>query len=468
MTTAYDTAILAEPTLVSRYTLDETSGTTATDSVGSNNLTYAGSYTLAQTRVAANTSGTSVQFAISSNGKATSGTSFSGTTNRTFICWFNSTNATAVRQCLFFNGSGSNGYGVFINGQGVDHQFSVLFQGVVWFGTGAAVPGGDNCIALVMNGSGNALLYLNGELVYTSSGSSAAAPSGGFGIASEGSIGQFDGTIDDLSVFSSALSSGHIAYLYTLGNFTGPVLIDGFGYAAPSGGSSQSVTLTTSLTNDIIVLGIYQENGSFGATIQTVTSVSGGSLTWAQRAGYSRTNNNAGRLEVWWALAASPLSAVTITVTLSGTTSQWGIIAFAANGPTTGAPFDANVSLPGTADPTTANGTSPVCSSLSTSSATDLLFALYGAQSPSLAGIRATPTGFTLLSYGSGFRASIGFKSVTSTQSGVTVTWGGNGGDVAPMMIVDALTASTPAVNTFMWYADTAMAGNFCDHAMGL
>ncbi len=466
MATPYSTAVFTEQSLSSYYRFNETSGTTCTDGLGTNPLTYAGSFTLAQTPLPSAATGTACKFAISSNGKATSSTSMTGNTSRTIECWFVSTDSTTLRQCLFFNGSGTNGYGLFINGNGnVDNHLYALFQNVIWFDTGVSVPAGTNYAALVLDGSGNALVYLNGSLIYTSSGHTATTPTGGFAIASEGTNGQFNGTIDELACYTSALSGATISSHSSLGTASpSAISIDVLGFATTNGGSTFTFSFRTTLPNTILAICLYQENGTLPGTIRTVTGVTSSSLTWANRAAYSRTTLIASRVEIWWALATSVLSSESITITLSGTTANWAFVIFGAVGCYTASPWDGNGGIPSYANSTTATGTSPACAGVATSNSSDLLLAVFGSALNFPADRSSIPSGFTQLrgtgiSGGQDTQVSVALQSLASPQASETVTWGSlNGSSQAPMMIVDALTSLAPG-SPFFQFADEQLCG---------
>ena len=114
--------------------------------------------------------------------------------------------------------------------------------------------------------------------------------------------------------------------------------------------TTNTTTLTNSTPNAIIVAVIYWElNGA----LPTLTGVSGGGLTWTKRSGVNTGGISA--MEVWWALAASPLSGVTVTATFSGNQDNAAIIVVPFKNVNTSTPWDSNVSIPATQ---TSGGTS--------------------------------------------------------------------------------------------------------------
>lgn len=124
------------------------------------------------------------------------------------------------------------------------------------------------------------------------------------------------------------------------------------GSASNFGTSVSSVTtgtLTTTLTNDVIIVLVHNETPS-GGTLRTVTSITDSvGLTWTLRKQYSigtPTMDMNSDMEVWWAPAASTFSG-TITANFSGAVDDCSIIAFAVNGvANTAYPWDPDASLP--------------------------------------------------------------------------------------------------------------------------
>src|SRR5260370_27857859 len=83
------------------------------------------------------------------------------------------------------------------------------------------------------------------------------------------------------------------------------------------GGSSGTVTLTTTLANDVIIICIHNEKSGSAQTVSTVTSTH---LTWARRTSQAWLNSggdaSSNNQEIWWATASSALTSEVITVTL--------------------------------------------------------------------------------------------------------------------------------------------------------
>lgn len=215
--------------------------------------------------------------------------------------------------------------------------------------------------------------------------------------------------------------------------------IDGHAAAAGSQGAGVTfpITLTTTKANDIIVVCLYTEDG-VGTNDLFVTAVVGGGLTWQQRVNQVNTTGNHSNIGVWWALAPTALSAVTITVTLSGATDDYVIVAFGVNGCNLNSPWDTNVSIP-----TGVGGNAATYSrTINTTQANDFIVAMAGHVANA---IPSAPAGFTLIDSASTNAAALDAgmgvwsKSVTATQTGLVVQSSTSGG--GSILVVDSLTA---------------------------
>jgi hypothetical protein len=151
--------------------------------------------------------------------------------------------------------------------------------------------------------------------------------------------------------------------------------LDGNAHGSSTTATTATATLTTSLTNDVIIAFV---EVSHPTNAPSVTSVAGGGLTWTKRQTKSMTftANTAGKLvaEEWWAPSTGALTAQVITVTgaASGTPDHCNIIVFGVTGCNNiNAPFDSNGGLPvsynspdtgGNKDPTNAGSDRPTLS----------------------------------------------------------------------------------------------------------
>lgn len=187
--------------------------------------------------------------------------------------------------------------------------------------------------------------------------------------------------------------------------------------------ASLGVSLTTANANDIIVVIATINSGP-------VTSVVGGGLTWNFVIADGPTA--ASQIEFWYAVAASALSSVTITVTQTGS----GFItvdAFGISGADTSTIFDANASTP--------DSSTTGLLSITTDTADTFIIGGYRISV-------ANPTegsGWTKIS-GADFQLTE-YMIVSSTQSALAVTIGtGNGsqnGGVGHAIIIAAAGGAT-------------------------
>jgi hypothetical protein len=117
-------------------------------------------------------------------------------------------------------------------------------------------------------------------------------------------------------------------------------------------GANSSWTLSpysNSGTNRVIVMQICMAVA--GATPPTVSSITGGGLTWNKRKAFTLVEaSDSDALEVWWAFAASQITAQQFTVNFTGTPRTQSMQVFSVSGafdPTN--PWDPDASLPSTA-----------------------------------------------------------------------------------------------------------------------
>lgn len=117
-----------------------------------------------------------------------------------------------------------------------------------------------------------------------------------------------------------------------------------------------SATLTTTLTNDVIIAFVWARSSN--SSLPTAT-ISGGSLSWTRRFRHAVTMDNADAtvLEEWYAIAASALSSAVISSTFDVNVGRCNIQVFGVNGAYTASPFDGNGSLPAILEGTSASNT---------------------------------------------------------------------------------------------------------------
>lgn len=203
-------------------------------------------------------------------------------------------------------------------------------------------------------------------------------------------------------------------------------------FASGAGGGAASFALdgtpqTASGTTAALALpGFTTTNGNVIVYIGTttnggpITSITGASLTWAQRAGMF-TGNAGEYTELWYAKSSSALSGAVFTINNTSSAFIGGTV-FAFSGAAFASPFDTNASIP----ETTPGGTSL---SFSTDNANDILVIVGrgtgGADPP-----------YTQVASNANF-VSAGYRSVTATQSPTSILWAGGGAFY--MSIADAI-----------------------------
>jgi hypothetical protein len=227
----------------------------------------------------------------------------------------------------------------------------------------------------------------------------------------------------------------------------GTPTIDGTAHGI-STNANATLSLTTTQNDDIIVVMAYNEfqNSGAGAAVSSVTATG---LTFAQR---SISNSSThGSLEIWWAHAASPLTAATITVAWAAAFDDSVILALGVNGcGNLSAPWDANGSLPTKAS-FSGGVTNPGVTGVSTTTANDFLIAAIGSVDIS-ATHPIVPSAWTdgpITGNGGGVEgctAQCAFLGVSTTQSSIAPAFQGSmvGPWNAGEMIVDALIGSAP------------------------
>jgi hypothetical protein len=98
-----------------------------------------------------------------------------------------------------------------------------------------------------------------------------------------------------------------------------------------------SLTITTSLPNEIIYASLYSQDSSRDLSISSSPS-----LTWHYRGGGNAPGSNDGKITVWWAVSATTQT-VTITFSASGSTGGSIMTAFCVKDANPVSPFDPNL-----------------------------------------------------------------------------------------------------------------------------
>lgn len=184
---------------------------------------------------------------------------------------------------------------------------------------------------------------------------------------------------------------------------------------------SCSVTFQTSHPSDVIVMFASETLGQSGPNCPFSVSDTA-SLTWTARSPVVTGRQSRDGLQEFYAKAANTLSSDTITESLcsSAGNSYNGLQVFAISGANFNNPFDTNSMLPGTGSDSTSGQQYTTSATISTSNATDFIFA--GVQH----GTGAIPTpqsGFTTITSAGTAGTEYKIQAGTLTNFGVTFSF---------------------------------------------
>jgi hypothetical protein len=220
----YSQTILNTPGLVSYWRLGETSGSTAADAKGSDNGTYEGGVALGQPGALAGDPDTSVGFDGNTGTDMAAGVPAGmGAANASVEAWAYMPASTA-KGAFTMVGNGLNGYGFGVGSGTFDNSGShlvVLFESVRWIDTGATLTQGWHHVVLTLGGGGSPTVYLDGAQVYTDTGSPPLAPTGSVhvgGYTAAGPVARyFNGRVDEVALYTAALTPTQVSNHYTIG-----------------------------------------------------------------------------------------------------------------------------------------------------------------------------------------------------------------------------------------------------------
>jgi hypothetical protein len=201
--------------------------------------------------------------------------------------------------------------------------------------------------------------------------------------------------------------------------------LDGSVHGNVGTGTTLSVSLTTTNSNDVIIVQGYTTPGP-------ISSVTSSGLTFNKRISYAASN---GTTEIWYAVATSPLTNQSITVNVP-TTTYTTIDAFGISGANTTTIFDSNTGLPATNTGSNVN----INVNISTNNPDDFIYAVVEESG----GQTSTPSsGFSQIQ-NADFQLSE-YQIVSTTQSNLNVGLGT--GETGTVIIVDAIIAQSNNVN---------------------
>ena len=202
----------AVPAPVAYWKLDETSGTSAADSSGHGDTgTVYGTATWGAgvTGGALALNGTNAYVQASSLASTQ-------TDNITVSAWVKWNGSTSDHQVILNNGStASSGYAIFLD-HGNSNKLALLAGGIAVMSSQVTLPTGQWTLVTATRSGGIWSLYVNGvSVAITGSGTTPSVPSGVTTIgAAQGGIQDFNGTVDDVRFYNSALGSSSVGDLY--------------------------------------------------------------------------------------------------------------------------------------------------------------------------------------------------------------------------------------------------------------
>ena len=221
----YSAGVLqAQTSLVAHWTFDEVSGATAFDSTGNFNGTLSGSAAF----VAGGISGNAVSFDGTATSFVNMGPALPGFTSGDFslVAWIKTT-TTVVSSIVVSKHEGGT-----LNGYALDVNMSATYgQPNKAFFYNSTLPGGEAISTTTVNNNnwhqligvrtagGNIQLYVDGVLESTVASQTIVGNSASFLVGGANSAGIptgfFAGLVDDVQLYSGALSSAEVQFLFS-------------------------------------------------------------------------------------------------------------------------------------------------------------------------------------------------------------------------------------------------------------
>lgn len=143
------------------------------------------------------------------------------TSNIAISAWFKTSNITNDRQTIVMCGNGgSDGYGVFVNQEGMaTGQLMILYGNVTWYATGIFVDTNWHHVVLNIMSDKHPELYLDSVKVYTGTVLTPGTPTGNLGIGNDYSgtaTPFFNGALDDIRIYTATLTATQVGELYAM------------------------------------------------------------------------------------------------------------------------------------------------------------------------------------------------------------------------------------------------------------
>ncbi len=203
----------------------------------------------------------------------------------------------------------------------------------------------------------------------------------------------------------------------------------------------QTVELSTSQTDAVIVLFITSENGS-GTSPSVLSVADTSSLVWTQRSVNLNTSGVNSACEVWWAVSPG-ITSTTITVTYTASVRTGVIRAVEIDGANTSAPWDVNASLPAVENGSiTANSVYPVSTTANSSVLLGLFYSSSSADESPVIADGWDAIGPLVASGVGAITNGIGLYFLASSIFDATETAWTSGFGAATVNVVDAIVAA--------------------------
>lgn len=228
-----------------------------------------------------------------------------------------------------------------------------------------------------------------------------------------------------LALLCLVVSLGGSANAFMLGGVPGGATVGTLSIDGAASNGAGNVVLSTTKTNNIIVVYCVTTGGSVCGSI---TDTAG--LVWTRRIDYENSGSNLVWITEFWALSTSILTSDTIV-----TTNGSRMTAFGVNGANLSTPFDPNVSLPATNSSLSGN----IAATISTTKSVDMVISC--ARASASLGTITYPSGETSIVSG-GANQAIGQRITASAQSSVSESYSFSTTPSLPTLLVDAIQAS--------------------------
>lgn len=255
---------------VLHWTMDESTGSTAQDSSASDNDgTVAGTAAWTLGRV-----GNAIDLNGSNASVAAASLATTKNDNVTMSSWVKWDGATSGNQMIMYNGhSGGNGYGLLVHHSN-GNKVTILLGGVAFASSQVTLPVGQWTHVAAVRRSGTWNLYVDGQSVaVTNATATTHTPTGGTTAgASPSGAEHFNGAIDEVKIFGSALTADQIA-----SEFRAPTTFNTAPWAAATASSQTAGNEAASVADGVIA-----QSGTgewVPAASDTAPSVT---LTWAE------------------------------------------------------------------------------------------------------------------------------------------------------------------------------------------